>query len=196
MRLLLCLIIGLIFSSCGPEQVPIPKPRIFPRVVYPDKAFENFVSDDCAFRFEKPKYAEVEKDTAFFDQKPKHSCWFDLSYPDFDARIHFSYYPINGTNDFEKLRNDAFVLAQKHNIKANYIDELPLVKSESIKGIIFQLEGAVASPVQFYLTDERNHFLRASLYFNTEARPDSLAPITEFIKQDISHLVNTFDWVE
>lgn len=196
MRLLLCLLVGLMFSSCGPERVAIPKPRLFPKVDFPAKAFVEFNSQDCPFRFEKPAYTMVEKDTKFFDEKPLNSCWFDLKFPAFDARIHFSYYPIDLKNDFEKLRNDAFVLAQKHNIKANYIDEIPLTKSESIKGIIFQLEGAVASPVQFYLTDEQRHFLRGSLYFNTEARPDSLAPITEFIKADISHLVNTFDWTD
>lgn len=193
-RALLFLMISLIFMSCSDEQIAVPKPRVFPRIHFPTKAYDYFRSAECAFVFEKPTYTKIEKDTAFFDDKPVHPCWFDVFYPDFDARLHFSYYPVGGAKSFEQLRQDAFVLAQKHNIKANYIDELPLNKSEDIKGIIFQIEGAVASPVQFYLSDEKNHFLRGSLYFNTQSRPDSLSPIIDFIKDDIGHFVNSFAW--
>ena len=97
--------------------------------------------------------------------------------------------------NFEKLRNDAFSLANKHNIKANYIDELPIEKPNGVRGFVFNIEGPVASPFQFYLTDvEDQHFLRASLYFNTQARPDSLAPVLDFVKTDLMHLINTFEW--
>jgi hypothetical protein len=50
--------------------------------------------------------------------------------------------------------------------------------------------------LQFFLTDKKNHFFRAALYFNTQVRPDSLAPIYEFVKEDVFKLIETFEWEE
>lgn len=186
----------LLASSCSEDAVPLPKPRLYPRINYPAKVYSDFDADYCNFSFKQPNYALIQKDSSYFDQKPLHPCWFDLYYADFDARIHFSYYPINSYERFEELKKDAFTLSQKHNIVANYIDEIPVHKSETVKGFIFSLEGEVASPIQFYLSDERKNFLRGALYFNTQARPDSLAPLVTFIKEDILKLVETFDWSE
>lgn len=85
-------------------------------------------------------------------------------------------------------------MVKEHHIKADYIEELPYSKENRVFGMIFNLEGAAASSFQFYLTDSSQHFIRGSLYFNTQIRPDSLAPFYEFIKLDIIHLVNTFEW--
>jgi hypothetical protein len=45
--------------------------------------------------------------------------------------------------------------------------------------------------VQFVLTDSVNHFFRGALYFNTVPNQDSLAPVVEYVKEDIIHLVET-----
>ncbi len=187
---LLC--IGL--TACGPDIVPIPKPRAFPRVHYPVKNYQSFNENYCGFTFQYPAYARVEQDTLFFNEKPAHSCWFDIFISEFDARVHCSYYPISGNENFENLREDAFKMVQKHNIKASYIDEFRIQKPNSVQGFVFNIEGPAASPFQFYLTDSTNHFLRGALYFNTQARPDSLAPIFNFVKEDIMHMINTFEW--
>jgi hypothetical protein len=60
--------------------------------------------------------------------------------------------------------------------------------------MIYSIEGPSASPFQFYLTDSAQHFLRGSLYFNSRTNPDSLAPILNFVRIDLSHLINTFEW--
>jgi gliding motility-associated lipoprotein GldD len=130
----------------------------------------------------------------FFDEKVKDECWFDIYVAQFDARIHCSYYPIDSKNTLEKLHSDAFTLAGKHNIKADYIDEIKIQKPNHVSGFLFDIEGAAASPFQFYLTDSTKHFMRGSLYFNTESRPDSLQPVFDFMKKDIMHLINTFEW--
>ncbi len=181
-----------LWSACNEDVVYSPKPRAFPKVEYPSRSFQKMDVSFCEFSFEYPGYASIEQDTAFFDEKPVNPCWFDVLMPAFDAKLHCSYYPVG--NDFEKLRRDAFDLANKHNIKANFIDELPIQKPNGVNGFVFDIEGPVASPFQFYLTDEENHFLRASLYFNTQARPDSLAPVFNFIKEDLMHMINTFEW--
>jgi gliding motility-associated lipoprotein GldD len=56
------------------------------------------------------------------------------------------------------------------------------------------VEGAAASTYQYFLTDSTRHFLRGALYFNTQTRPDSLAPVISFMKKDLDRLVNTLQW--
>ena len=183
-------------TGCGQGEAPIPKPRAYPRVDFPVKDYQRFQRDVCPFHFMMPKYSKVIKDSLFFDEAPLHECWLDLAFPQLNGRIHLSYYPIEDLSHFEKLRRDAFELARKHQTMANYIDELPVEKENNVSGFIFEIEGPVASPFQFYLTDSTTHFLRGSLYFNTKADPDSLEPVYEFVKQDIARMIESFEWAE
>lgn len=194
MRLLIIVSAILILQTACEDPVLSPKPRGYPKVDFPEHAYKDFGKDFCAFDFKMPVYTEIEQDTLFFEEKPSDPCWFNIYYPQFDSRIHCSYSKVESKEYLDELKADAFDLAGKHNIKANYIDELPVEKPDGTTGIVFNMEGPVASPFQFYLTDGTNHFLRGALYFNTQARPDSLAPVTEFIKADVMHMINTLTW--
>lgn len=173
----------------------MPKPRAYPRIEFPAAGHVPFSESFCHFKFDRPIYTEVRRIQTFFDEEPLDSCWFDLYYPDFDCSIHFSYYPVSSINPFHKLNADAFNLAMKHNQRATFIDEVPFAKPNGVSGFIFDLEGPVATPFQFFMTDSTEHFLRGALYFNTKIRLDSLAPLYEFVKQDVSHIINTFEWL-
>jgi gliding motility-associated lipoprotein GldD len=191
---LLTLPFVLALSACE-EYVAVPKPRAYPRVIYPEKAYVPFQEGYCDFSFEMPQYAKVERDTLFFEEAAKSDCWFNLSIPDLNAKIHCSYYPVTGQKRFDELVQDAFVMAQKHNIKASYIEEIPVSRpSAHVHGMVFSIEGPAASSYQFYLTDSTQHFLRGALYFDTQARPDSLAPVLEFVKADMHRIIETLEW--
>lgn len=187
--------LALLWTSCE-ETVYTPRPRGYPKIEYPERTYQQFQEGYCEFTFEYPTYAVVEQDTIFFDEAPAHPCWFNIVLPAFDGQIHFTYYPIKRAADLDKLKMDAFKLADEHTIKADYIDEQPIAKGDDVSGFIFDIEGAAASPYQFYLTDSQQHFLRGALYFNTQSRPDSLAPVFAFVKEDIQHLIETFKWKE
>ncbi len=191
------LVIALTFVACNNDEGAFtPKPHGFPRIEFPEnKVFQKFDEGYCNFSFEIPSYATVEQDKLFFDEKPAHPCWFDLNVPALNAKVHCSYYPINKKNPFDKMRTDAFRMANEHTIKADYIDDLPINnKEKKVHGFVFDIQGTVASPFQFYLTDSTNHFMRGSLYVNDKSKSDSLAPIYEFMKKDIMHMINTFEW--
>lgn len=190
------LLIILSLTACNNDDgIFTPKPRAYPRVVYPENTtYQKFDEGYCNFTFEHASYAEVEQDKLFFDEQPVDPCWFDIKVPELNAKIHCCYYPINKTNSFDKLRTDAFTLANKHTIKADYIDNLPIQKENGVSGFVFDIKGSVASPFQFYLTDSTSHFMRGSLYINAKAQPDSLAPINDFMKKEVMHLINTFEW--
>lgn len=196
-QFLKCLFIGLCFSmvySCKSEEVYIPKPRSFPRVEYPQKDYRDFEESYCDFGFKYPSYSSIKQDEYFFEERPSHPCWFDIVTPQFNATLHCSYYSINKGNTMDKLVNDAFKMAGKHNIKAEYYSERVIKQEGKVGGIVFEIEGDVATPIQFFLTDSTRHFFRASLYFNNKVHPDSMAPIYQFIKTDIDTLISTMHW--
>lgn len=181
-------------SACGDAPALTLKPRAYPKVTYPEKTYQDFQESYCPFSFQYPTYARIVKDTAFFDEKPLNECWFDIYFTDFDGRLYCSYLPIASRDEFEKLQQDAFKLADKHNKKANYIDEIRIDTDQGISGFAFVIEGPAASPFQFFLTDSTDHFLRASLYFNTQVNPDSIAPVYSFIREDLLKMIESFQW--
>lgn len=184
----------LVFTSCEDHNMTTPKPKGYPKITFPEKGYQQFDKNYCQFKFEYPQYAQVNKDTLFFNEKPEDECWFDIEIKQFNAKLHCTYYPVGKVKSFDQLRADAFQMAQKHNVKAAFIEEKPLKKPDGTTGFLFSIEGEVATPLQFYLTDEKKHFIRGALYFRSKVQPDSLAPIFNFLKQDVSHLIETFEW--
>ena len=193
-RFVLSGLLAMMLWGCSESPSLTPKPRAYPKVVYPEKAYQSFQQASCPMSFEYPAYAKIQQDSLFFGDTAPSDCWFDLYFADFDCRIHCSYYSISQQKGFEELKKDAFEMVDWHMKKANYINEIEVGNSADIKGFIFDIEGPAASPMQFYLSDEKDHFLRGALYFNTQIKPDSLAPIYEFVKADIVQLIDSFQW--
>jgi len=180
--------------SCNEDQVFTPKPRMYPRVDFFPKAYKEYSNKNCNFTFEIPTYSEVDTNVKYFEEDPIHPCWFDLNFPDYNGRIYFSYTPVEGENTIDKLVTDAFKIASKHNSVAEYREELVIANDYGVEGVMFKIDGPVASPINFYLTDHEERFVRASLYFQKAVQKDSIAPILKYLEEDIDHLINTFQW--
>lgn len=189
----LCVMLGLLWS-CDGDVVKMPKPRMYPRIFFPQKNYQPLELDFCAFDFVFPTYGKIVKDTFKHGDAPQDICWFDIKMDSLNADLHCSYHRISQQKEVSALINDAFYSADKHNIKANYRKETVIENTIDIKGILFDIEGPVASPVQFYITDEKKHFFRASLYFNSKVNPDSTDAVLKFIRPDIEKLIATFKW--
>ena len=183
-------------AACQSETVFIPKPRMFPKVEYPERTIRTFSLPGCPYEMEFPDYARMERDSTFFNQVAPNPCWFNLEMPAFNGTIHFSYYPIENREGFDQLVSDAFKMTGKHQIKADYVEEERLKNTAGVDGFLFHVRGPSASPLQFYLTDSTRHFLRGALYFNQQVRPDSMAPVYRFVEEDIYRLISSFHWTE
>lgn len=184
----------LILFFFGCKDVFTPKPKGYFRIELPEKSYQVFAPDDCPFRFEVPVYAEVERDTTFFSEKLEEPCWMDIIYPELGGKLHLSYKQISPENTLGKLVEDAYKLAFKHTIKAEYIDESIVSTSNNVHGIIYEVGGNTASNYQFYLTDSLQHFLRGSLYFSSSPNEDSLSPVIQFVKADVAQMIRSFEW--
>ncbi len=176
-----------VFSSCNDK--PIPKPYGYFRIDFPEKIYLNFDQNIVPFQFQYPFYSILIPN---HNKKPGQF-WFDLNFPSQNAQLHLSYLPINENLRF--LLEESHSLAFKHQIKSNAIeDELIMIPDSNKFGIIYHIRGNAASPLQFFITDSTNHFLRGSLYFLHSPNADSIAPVLHFIEKDIYHLIQTLDW--
>jgi len=184
-------IVCLLFLSCN--SVYTPKRRGYFRIDFPKHEYQTFDQPGFPYTFEYPVYANVVRDSSFFDTVPENPYWINIDFPRFNGRIYISYKAI-GPNKFEKLRNDAFEMTFKHSVKASSIDQTVIQTRNGIGGIYFNVGGNAATANQFFLTDTTKHFLRGALYFDTTPNEDSLAIVNQFLEKDMWHLINTFKW--
>jgi len=192
-KLLSLFILSVLFFSCQ-EEVFTPKPRAYFRIDLPEKKYQLFQPSDCPFQFEFPVYAKVNRDTTFFEEKTEDRCWLNINFESLGGMIHISYKPITKEQSLFKLSEDAHKLTFKHTIRADYIDERLIRNSYGVAGTLYDVGGNAASNIQFFLTDSSTHYLRGALYFNTAPNADSLSPVVKFVREDMVHLIETFQW--
>lgn len=180
---------AVILISCGKDYSP--KPRGYFRINFPEKKYEPIRMEGCPFSIDVPEYAKLEK-----DPDPKAlSCWFDMKYSDFNAKVHFTYMPITASSTLSELTKDAHEFAFKHTVKATGIDQIQIHNQENqIYGLIYDIKGNTASNFQFYLTDSSRHYLRGALYFEERPNLDSIRPVLNFIKEDLYFAIENFKW--
>lgn len=182
------------FISCKEERIILPKPRMYPKVNYPNKDYQIFDTTYCNLRFEYPKYATIKQDNNFFGEQTESDCWFNIEYQPLNGTLFCSYMDVQNRKHFDKLVADAFKMAEEHNKKANYRKEEFIKNKNGVSGIYFDIGGDTATNLQFFLSDTTQHFFRGSLYFNAKVDSDSIAPIFDFVKKDVEHMLTTFEW--
>lgn len=170
------------------EEIYSPKPRGYCRIDFPKKEYRSYDSI-CPYKFEIPAYSYITNDK----HKGAEPCWLNVEFPAFKATLHLSYKPIN--NNLPQYLEDSHVFANKHQVKATGLDEIPILRdSARVYGLVFQIAGNTASSLQFYMTDSTRHFLRGALYFNAVPNIDSMQIVVDYIKDDVLHLINTTRW--
>jgi len=181
--------------SCNTNYTADKKRGYF-KIDLPKKEYRVFDTLDYPYSFEYPVYANVIKDSTFFDGKPENPWWINIDFPQFNGRIFVSYKEI-GKNKFDSLVMDAFKLSFKqHSREASAIESEKIHTKNNIEGFYFTLEGNTATANQFFLTDSTKHFLRGALYFDATPNEDSTSVVNNFIKADIWQMINTFKWRE
>ena len=117
--------------------------------------------------------------------------WINIFYPQFGGTIYCSYKKVNG--NLQEMSEDAREFVYKHTIKADEITEQPFINFETkTYGMLYRIGGNTASSVQFELTDSVDYFFRGALYFNAVPNKDSIAPVLDFVAEDIFMLMETF----
>ncbi|MEJ7587101.1 MAG: hypothetical protein WKI04_06025 [Ferruginibacter sp.] len=190
----------------------ISKKRGYFNIALPLRSYQQFNRADFPYSFEYPTYAQIVKDSTYFDTNPENDYWINIDFPQFHGRIFLSYKVIGGKalykikkqdgsyrdslgiNVFDKMVNDAFTLTNKNNIVSNSINDSLMQTPNGIGGVFFKVGGNAATATQFFLSDTTNHFIRGALYFDVTPNADSLKPVQDFLQADMDHMINTFKW--
>ena len=184
---LLLLSFPFLVSILGCEETLIPKPLGFMRINLKEHEYKSFKNH--LFQFELSTQANIE-----VLSEENGGMRFNVSYPYHKAKIHLAYNPVNKNLSYHLLETRK--LTYKHKEKANDIEkEIISFPYNKVYGINYALSGNVASSSQFFITDSTNHFLRGALYFWAKPNEDSLAPVVDYIREDIKHLYENLTWM-
>jgi len=182
------IICGLAASACSSDFVP--KPKGYNRIDLAPHAYTS-LPDSFPYFFEFSEHAEIYQDTTYNAER----YWLNVYYPEHQANIQLTYKDINQSKEMlESLLEDSYQLTVNHQIKAAAIEERVIGTPSGKRALVAELSGEVPSQFQFYITDSTDHFLRGALYFRTATQNDSLAPVIEYIKIDMVHMLNTLRW--
>lgn len=177
------LIIGLLFCSCKSETLPKPKPYL--KLQYPNAEYTK-IDSVCPYSFEVSDLATINF---------QNNCWAKIEYPSLKATIHITYREVS--NNLNEILQEVEKLTFEHTIKADAISDRPYNNSQKrVFAKIYNVEGNVATNIQFRATDSIKSVLSGSLYFYAKPNYDSIMPAVKYIEKDMMHLIETLEWRE
>lgn len=180
------LLLSVVLFSCDDEML-IPKPPSYLRVEMPERKYDMY-QDSCGFSFEKSAHYTIGIVERF--QEPCHK---KMDLGRLNGTMYIRYWDVDQPLSF--YVNGANNEVDRHKIKSDNIEsENKLFPEKKVYGTFFELQGDVATPFQFYLTDSTDRFLYCEVLFNSSPNYDSLKPSLEYLREDLNHLINTFEW--
>lgn len=173
-----------LFQSCSED--PIPKKNGYFRISLPPQEYQKLNNENCAFTMDKSISSEVEV--------KGNNCFFNISYPSLNAKFYISYIQLD--NNINELITQEYEMREKHNAFATAVNEHVYQDSSSkVNALIFDIKGTkAATPLQFFATDSVTNFVRGSLYFHNSPNNDSLAPVINYLKEDLNHMIESIRW--
>ena len=191
----IAIILAVLFiASCRPPVYP-PKPAGYFRIDTPaTHKYQLFNRQGFPYTFEYPVYGVIQNDTTFRGKnKADNPFWINIYFQSLNAVINVTYKEFSTHGQFDSLVSDAYGLSFFHHEKADYIDEKPFQTPYST-GVLYTVGGNSASRYQFTVYDSVKHFIRGALYFDVTPNADSLKPATDFLENDIEHMLATIQW--
>ncbi|NME70401.1 gliding motility lipoprotein GldD [Flammeovirga aprica] len=196
-QLSIALLLSCCIYSCGgsTEEAFFPKPRGYYRINLPEhqyksEEFKKGELKDYPYLFEVASNAVVVPDESFMSEP----YWIEVQYPSLNAMVDISYKKLLNYDSLVGYINTSNTLTFKHDVRATAIDEYTTTTEKGYSAVMYEIDGDVPSQFQFFVTDSAQHFFRAALYFPTSTQNDSLAPVIEYIKEDMLHMMNTLEW--
>lgn len=183
--------IALIFlcAACAHQEAPeVPKPVGYYRIDLPEHQYCAF-DTLLPFRFDVPTNTKCE-----IVPQGTDSYWLYIKYPDFNADVNVTYVKLHNDLRDRILAEDKLI--STHYQVADDVEYSVISDPENkLFGQIYDIKGKnVACPLSLWMTDSTNHYFRAALYFNHTPNNDSLQPVIDYIREDVMHLVETFEW--
>ena len=181
------LIFILLLFSCTRNYTP--KPKGFLRIEPQMAQYDIFTYDELPSSFSVSSQTIIE-----LPPTDSIAYWMNIDYPHLSAKIYCDYQQITAVS-LKSHTDQCYKLAERAAGNASVINEKFYVNEEkNVYGTLFLIEGESPSPIQFMLTDSTKHFFRGALYYKYKTNPDSIAPVTDYLKRDITELIQSFYW--
>ena len=181
----------LLLFSCGrKEEYYTPKPKGYFRIDLPEHQYQQWDSV-LPFRFEYSQWANCS-----FEKKEGEVYWIDIHYDNLKASFNFTCIPLK--NDLRELAVNEERMLNMH-IEYGKVDDIEYYFIEDpqnrVFGRVYDIIGkTAATPIQFWITDSTNYYIRASLYFDFTPNNDSLQPVIQYLREDAMRLINSLNW--
>ena len=186
----LFIVLFVLLYSCSED--PVARPNGHMRIGLPAQNAYTELPFEAPFHVQINAEAKAIKKEVLSDTNADEF-WMDLAYPSILSTVQFTYKPV--TENLEELVRDAQQLAYKHTVKASGMrEQFFAYPEEGVYGLYYEFSGASATTTQFYATDSASHFLRGVLYHYSTPNADSLAPVTQFMRDELLKMIETLKW--
>ncbi|MDR2470322.1 MAG: gliding motility protein GldD [Tannerella sp.] len=183
------LLSGICLAICVSCAEYTPKPRGYHRIDLPPAHYRVFASDDLACTFHVSHLAVIE-----LPPQGTAADWMNISYESLNARIYCSIRNVT-PQTLSVAEEECRRLLFRNAKDARAIREQSYENQDiRLYGRLFRITGETASPIQFMLTDSLSRFFRGALYYQCRTNVDSLAPVTEYLGNDMVELIQSFRW--
>ena len=178
--------------SCSSDYSP--KPKGYFHIELPEPVYRDFTGNPF-LKFNVSNQALVEDmKNVPEDMKKRNGVGFNLNYPRLNAQIYCSYFRINKP-DFQVFMEESREMVYVREKKAKGVKEIEYSNPEhKVYGVVYEIQGDAASPIQFVISDSTSSFFRGALFFDTYFNRDSIAPVLAYINKDIQIMIESFQW--
>ena len=185
------MLFALLLASCHGRNADTPKPQAYLRIDLPAHAYTQVDTSALPFCFDRSNIAAVE-----WKKNTPRDKWFTLAYPKYKGYVFLTYKGIHGLQDLRAQIDTSYQFVEGHFSYSSGIDENKFMdRAHRLYGTTYYLKGQnVASTYQFWVTDSVSHFLRGALYIDCTPNNDSLAPVLDYIQEDMNHLIESIRW--
>lgn len=187
--LAIALVLILTAVSCTTYE-PYARPYGYSRIEVPgpaERSYSSFANQSCPFTFEFPAEGSITRDGA-------DSCWVDIKFPKYSLTWHITYRDANAKRTRASHFEDYRRLIYKHSKKATQITE-EAIGGPNGYGTLFEIYGSVGTPAQVFYTDSSGQQIAMlSFYYRTAEKGDSLLPLTNYMKEELRHMIETVQW--
>lgn len=166
-----------------------PKPRGYVRIEPPQPVYIPLAAPSAPYGFRYSRLA-----TVVWPPSPDSASGINLMYPTLGATLYGSYFSLPPARLAAALSDCRRLVGRQASQALGVTEKAFSNPEERVYGSLFLLEGDVASPVQFMLTDSLSRLFRGALYYDSRPNADSLAPLTGYLRRDIIELIQSFSW--
>ena len=196
------LLFPLLLTACGGGDVAQPKPKAYLRIDMPEP---NYVTIDSLpipdslgggaivlpYGFEMNSHAFISR-----AKHSKRGAAIELCYPQWSGYVELMYKPLAGRDDLQAQADTALRMLEYHYQVASGIEEEVIqIADKQVYATVWHIDGrSVASTCQFVATDSNSHFLHGEVIIDQVPNNDSLAPMLNYMQDDVDHLIKTLRW--